>query len=174
MPMFFNRDLTDALVNDGNDVEIAAAPSITAALTGTALPTATEAEIAAGGETVIITLTGDTWLDAGAPFNGQRQALIDGFDAATSPTNGWNNEVRDKAPTSVAVRTSPTVVTMTWTSDASAYDISSAETITVTIPAAALTTSGDPITADETFEIVAAAGGISIPIAMYYYRQRRR
>ena len=42
--------------------EAAGVAAATAALTGTALPTATEAEIAAGGETVIITLTDDTWV----------------------------------------------------------------------------------------------------------------
>ena len=105
-------------------------------------------------------------------FAAVRQAIIDGFDAATSPALGWNDEVRDKEVVSAVVRTSDTVVTVTLTA-ASAYDISSNETITVTIPAAALTTSGDPITADETFDVTVVAVGLSIPIATHYYRQRR-
>lgn len=167
MPAWYNDDTQDLLVHDGNDVEIAAAPFAT--LTGTALPSATEMEIADGGETVIIVLTGDTWVAVGATFDAQRQAIIDGFDAAASPALGWNDEVRDKAPTSVAVRTNNTTVTMTWTSDASAYDILGDETVTVIIPALALTTSGDPITADETFEITFIAF-----VAKHFMKLRRK
>jgi hypothetical protein len=35
-----------------------------AALTGTAVPDMTEAEVVAGGQTIVITLTGDTWIAA--------------------------------------------------------------------------------------------------------------
>ncbi|MEE8208768.1 MAG: hypothetical protein V3T88_07455, partial [Nitrosomonadaceae bacterium] len=87
-----------------------------AALTGTATATIDEADIVTGGKTIIITLTGDTFKAAGTGPIGSTadtQALIDGFDAASSPTNGLNNEVRDKSLTSEVVRTSDTVAT--WT-----------------------------------------------------------
>ena len=91
------------------------------------------------------------------PFLDQRQAIINGLDAAASPTNGWNNEVRDKEVVGAVVRTSDTVVTITLTA-AAAYDISSTETITVTVPGAAVT-GGSPITGDVTFTVTHVVGG---------------
>ena len=125
-------------------------PSV--ALSGT-ITTATEADIRTGGETIILTLTDDTWVASGTTFDAQRQHIIDGLDAATSPTSGWNNEVRDKAPVTDVVRTSDTVVTITLSAQ-SGYDISAAETITATVPSSALVTSGFPIVASPTFDII--------------------
>jgi len=134
---------------------------VTAVLTGTALAAIDEDDITTGGKTIIMTLAGDTWKVAGTGPIGSTadtQALIDGFDAASSPANGWNNEVRDKALTSEIVRTSATIAT--WTVAAQAgYDISATETITGTIPTAALTTGAGAITATPTFDITAAAAG---------------
>ncbi len=135
---------------------------VTAALTGTMTATVDEDGITLGGLTIIVTIAGDTWKTAGTGPIGSTadtQALIDGFDAASSPTNGWNNEVRDKALTSEIVRTSATVAT--WTVAAQAgYDISAQEVITGTIPTAALTTGAGALTATPTFTIdVVAAGG---------------
>ena len=112
--------------------------------------------------TSIITLTGDTWVAAGTPFNDRRQDIIDGFDAAADPANGWNAEVRDKEIVGAVVRDSNTQVTVTWAA-AAAYSISSDETITCTIPAAALVTSGDPITVTPTFDVTAdVAAGLPV------------
>lgn len=112
---------------------------VSAALTGTALvDPMREPDIVTGGKTIIITLTGDTWVASGATFDAQRQNIIDGIDAATSPTNGWNNEVRDKEVVTAVVRTSDTVVTITLTASA-AYNISAQEDIGLVIPATALT-----------------------------------
>ena len=94
----------------------------------------TEADIVAGGKTIVIELTNDTWI---ADITAVRQAIIDGLDSAQSELLGWNNEVRDKEVVGAVVRTSDTVVTITLT--AATYDITADETITVTIPAAALT-----------------------------------
>jgi hypothetical protein len=91
-------------------------------------------------------------------FAAQRQAIIDGLDSAQSEATGWNAEVRDKEVVGAVVRTSDTVVTITLTA-AAAYDITADETITVTIPAAALVTSAGALEADETFLISAAGGG---------------
>ena len=85
-------------------------------------------------------------------------ALIAGFDAASSPTNGWNNEVRDKAAHTEVVRTSSTIAT--WTVAAqSGYDISSQEIITGTIPTDVLVTGAGAITATPTFTVDTAVSG---------------
>jgi hypothetical protein len=149
-----------------------AASGGTSVLTGTTVPTITEADVVTGGKTSIITLTGDTWVAAGATFDAQRQAIIDGFDAAASPTNGWNNEVRDNEVVGSVVRTSSTVVTITWTAAAS-YDISSTETITGTVPNAALVTGTSDIISTPTFTVTAVASGLPVPVAMFNYRRRR-
>ena len=139
------------------------AASVTAALTGTMTASVDEDDITTGGKTVIVTLVGDTWKAAGTGPIGSTadtQALIDGFDAASSPTNGWNNEVRDKALTSEVVRTSSTIAT--WTVGAQAgYDISAQETITGTIPTAALTTGAGALTATPTFTVDQVTAGVS-------------
>ncbi len=135
--------------------------SVTSALTGTATATIDEDDITTGGKTIIITLTGDTFKAAGTGPIGSTadtQALIDGFDAASSPTNGWNNEVRDKAAPTEVVRTSSTVATWTVVAQAG-YDISSQETITGTIPTDVLVTGAGAITATPAFTIDAVVSG---------------
>ena len=132
------------------------AAAVTASVTGSF----TEAQVVAGGEAIVITLVSDTWVASGATFNAQRQNIIDGLDAATSPANGWNNEVRDKEVVGAVVRTSNTDVTITLTASAS-YDITVDETITVTVPADALTSTAVPITATPTIGVTAAAAAVS-------------
>ncbi len=150
---------TDTRLAPGHNETAAAGAS--SVITGTITGTIDEADIVAGGKTVIITLTGDTFKAAGTGPIGSTadtQALIDGFDAATSPTNGWNNEVRDKALTSEVVRTSSTIAT--WTVAAqSGYDISAQETITGTIPTDVLVTGAGAITATPTFTVDAVSAG---------------
>ncbi len=132
------------------------APAVSAAVTGTITPSATEADIVTGGKTIVLTLTGDTWVTAGATFDAQRQAIIDGLDAASSPAGGWNNEVRDNANVTDVVRTSNTVVTITLEAFGS-YDISSTETITATVPGSALA-GGNPLTVSPTFTVTPVGG----------------
>jgi len=127
-----------------------------AVITGTAAAGLTEAEVVAGGETIIITLTNDTWVAAGATFNAQRQNIIDGLDSAQSEVTGWNAEVRDNEVVTAVVRTSDTVVTITL-SAAAAYDVTADETITVTVPASALVTSATELTATPTIAVTADA-----------------
>ena len=129
----------------------------TATLTGT-ITTADEADIVAGGKTIILTLTDDTWVAAGATFDAQRQPILDGLTSAQTETTGWNNEVRDNEVVGAVVRTSDTVVTITWTAAAS-YDITANETIEVTIPAAALVTSASAVVATPTFTVSFVASG---------------
>ena len=125
-----------------------------AAVSGTVVSSATEADVVAGGKTVIITLTNDTWVAAGAAFDAQRQNIIDGLDSAQSETTGWNTEVRDKQGVAGVVRTSNTVVTITLDAQA-AYNITAPETITATVPASALASAG-ALTATPTLDIIAS------------------
>jgi hypothetical protein len=128
-----------------------------AALTGTATASITEADIVAGGKTIIITLTGDTWVAAGAAFDAQRQNIINGFDSAQSEANGWDAVVKATESVSAIVRTSNTVVT--WTLSAfPSYNITASETITGTIPATALV-GGVAVVATPTISISAVGTG---------------
>jgi len=124
-----------------------------AALTGTFLTTPTEAEVVTGGQTIIITLTGATFV-AGGAFDAQRQAIIDGLVASTSQTNGWNNEVQPTLGLTDVVRTSGAVVTITLPAVGS-YSIATNEVVTATVPAGA-TTATTPIVATPDITIVAA------------------
>lgn len=140
------------------EIEVSGA---SAALTGTSSDGLTESEIVTGGETIIITLTNDTWKAAGTGPIGSTadtQAIIDGMDAADSQATGWNAEVRDKEVTTAVVRTSATVATITLTASAS-YDITTDEIITVTVPTAALVTGAAAITATPTIGTIADAVG---------------
>ena len=93
---------------------ITEASGATAALTGTAISDGVlESEIVTGGETIIITLTGDTWVAAGATFDAQRQNIIDGMDSAQVEAAGWDAVVKAGLGVSAVVRTSDTVVTIT-------------------------------------------------------------
>ena len=162
----YNEDASTGATTDVIDERSACifslelASSISAAITGTATASITEADVVAGGKTIIITLTGDTWLAAGTGPIGSTantQAIIDGISAASSPALGWNDEWRDKEVTTAVVRTSNTVCTITMSSQATisgSYNISSTETITVTVPAAAVD-GGSPVVATPTFTVSA-------------------
>lgn len=129
--------------------------AITAALTGTVTASITEADIVAGGKTIILTVTGDTWVASGATFDGQRQNIINGIDSAQAEATGWDAEVKAKEVVGAVVRTSNTVVTITLSAQIG-YNITATETITATIPATALS-AGNAIVATPTFDITAAA-----------------
>lgn len=131
-----------------------------ATLSGT-VTSATEDDIVAGGRTVVLTLIGDTWA-AGPAFDLIRQPLINGMTSAGAEAFGWNAEVRDKEVLTAVVRTSDTVVTITLTA-APAYDITADETITVTIPAAALVTSAIDVVASPTFDVTFVAEEVVAP-----------
>ncbi len=128
-------------------------------VTGTATATIDEADVAAGGETIILALFGDIWVADGGTFNAERQAIINGLDAASSPALGWNDEVRDKEVVTAVVRTDDRTVTITLTTAASAYDISAQETITVTVPASALAL-GVAVISTPTFTVDVVSGTV--------------
>lgn len=126
-----------------------------AAVTGTITSSATEADIVAGGKTIIITLTNDTWVASGATFNAQRQTILDNLNSAQSEGTGWDAWIAVHSLSTV-VRTSDTVVTITLDAIAG-YSITASETITVTAPSSAVN-GGVNIIASPTFEI--AEGGV--------------
>lgn len=85
-----------------------------------------------------------------ATFNGLRQSIIDGFVSAQAEGTGWNAR-RSTIPVSALVRTSPTTATLTIPAD-SGYNITANETITITVPAAAVA-SGSPVVISNAFGI---------------------
>ena len=128
-----------------------------AVITGTIVASVTEADIVAGGKTLIITLTGDTWIAAGAAsFDLQRQNIINGVTSAQSEALGWNLVPKVLQSLAGVVRTSNTVVTITWDAFPT-YDITAQETITVTVPSTALVIGAGPIVATPTFTVAQVA-----------------
>lgn len=123
-----------------------------AALSGTVTGSITESDVIAGNKTIILTLTGDTWVTSGTTFDAQRQNIINGLVSAQSESAGWNNEVKANLAVTTVVRTSNTVTTITLSAQSS-YNITAQETITVTIPATALVTSTSAIEASPTFTV---------------------
>lgn len=125
------------------------------AVTGTATTAPfREGNVVTGGFTIILTLTGDTWVASGATFNAQRQAIINGMVSAQSETHGWNAEVTAKIAVTDVVRTSNTVVTITLDAEA-AYNITALETVTITVPASALS-GGIALVASPTIQVIPA------------------
>lgn len=90
-------------------------------------------------------------LKPSTPFDDARSAIASGLDSAQSEATGWDAKVKPNIPVANVVRTSSTVCTITLQAQAD-YDISAQETITATIPAAALT-GGSPIVASPTFTV---------------------
>ncbi|HEX9729083.1 MAG TPA: hypothetical protein VGA37_11310, partial [Gemmatimonadales bacterium] len=133
----------------GTQAEITVEPTI--ALSGT-IPTATEGDIVTGGQTIILTLTGDTWHANIGAENDTTQMLLDGLDADAAEATGWDAVVKSGLAFGDVERTSATVVTITLQPFPS-YDITADETITVTIPASALNQASGPIVATPTFMV---------------------
>ena len=133
--------------------------TVTAAITGTATASITEADVVTGSKTIIITLTGDTWVAAGGTFDAQRQAIINGLDSAQAEGTGWDAVVKGTQVTTGVVRTSDTVVTITLDPFAT-FNITAQETITVTVPAAALT-GAVSVVGSPTFTVSVVAGSLA-------------
>ena len=134
---------------------IAIGPTVTATLTGTITSSVTEADIVTGGKTSIITLAGTTWIAAGAgSFDLQRDEIIAGHDSDGSEALGWDLVPKATQSLGPVVRTSDTVVTVTWDAFAT-YNITANETITVTVPSTATVGGVGPV-ATPTFVITAS------------------
>lgn len=111
----------------------------------------TEQDIRDGLDTITLTLLGAEWVAAGATFNAERQAIIDGLVSAQSEAGGWNAVLRPAIPVANVVRTSATVVTITLPAETD-YEILADETIEATIPESATDDIAD-IVAEPTFTI---------------------
>lgn len=124
----------------------------TAATTGTIVTGGVlESEIIAGGETLIITLTGDTWVATVGADNAITQALIDGIASDKAEDGGWDNVVQANMVHGDVSRDTSTKITITLGAEPT-YQITDIETITVTIPTTALTAAVE-ITSSPTFPI---------------------
>ena len=122
-------------------------------ITGTITADADENSIRTGGRTIILTITGDTWIAAGAAsFDLQRDEIIAGLTSAQSELLGWNNVVKALQGVNGVVRTSDIIVTITLDAQPT-YFITATETITVTVPGTALN-GGNAIVATPTFTII--------------------
>ena len=127
---------------DGPD-NVPQAPA-SVAVTGTL---ATEAGVIAGAQTILLTLTDDTWVTSGAAFNAQRQNIIDGLLSSTDFITGFNTEVLLNILVGEVVRTSNTLVTITLAAQAG-YSITDSEDVSVIVPATALTTATEQMVGD--------------------------
>ena len=139
--------------NPSNSLAAAAVFDPAAALTGTVTSAVTESDIVAGGKTLVITLTSDTWVATVGADNAVTTALISGIDSAQAEANGWNLVVKAGLTFNEVVRNSDKVVTITFPVFGS-YNITADETITVTVPATAVASAG-PIVAAPTFSVAA-------------------
>ena len=143
----------------------AALLGVSATISGTITASVTESDIVTGGKTLIITLVGDTWIAAGAgSFDLQRDEIIAGVDSAQSEALGWDLVPKALQSLGGVVRTSDTVVTITWDAFAT-YNITAQETITVTIPATALV-GGVSLIATPTFTIDISGGTVLKDVIM--------
>ena len=98
----------------------------------------TEANIVAGGKTIIITLIDDTWEDDVVSTKTKREALVECLSADVDPNNKWKsvktaiNTLIDSGNPNIIVRTSDSVVTITLPA-VTGYDISDDQTIKFTL-----------------------------------------
>jgi len=105
------------------------------------VPDLTEYAIRRGGEQIILSLKGTEWV-SGQAFQDARQSIIDGITSNKSEEFGWNNRIRDQIRVNQVRRATDTTVIITLPF-APEYSITEDETITVTVPAAAITTGFD-------------------------------
>ncbi len=129
--------------------------NISCTLSGT-ITSATEEDIVAGGKTIILTLTGDTWVPTFGQDNAITTAFIQGIDSGGSEANGWDAVVKANMIYSDLTTTSTTAVTITLGAEAT-YDITATETITVTVTGSAVNL-GSNIIASPTFNITPVGG----------------
>lgn len=122
----------------------------TAALSGT-ITDDDEQDIRVGGSTILLDLSDATWAALGAPFNAERQGIIDGLDSAQGEPAGWDAVARPAIGVGDVVRTTDTRVTITMPA-VPTYNITANETIEATIPASAHSGS-NAIIATPTFTI---------------------
>lgn len=141
--------------------------SVTAIATATLVTTITnEASVRAGGATIVVTVFDDTLVAAGATFDAQRQAIINGLAGSLATDTAWDETVIAALTVGTVVRTSSTVVTITMPAVAAyALPAGIAETVTVTLPASAL--SGGVALVAGTFRISPSVVRVYSPPRVY-------
>ena len=115
----------------------------------------TEQQIRDGGESIVLTLTYDTWVATVGDDNAITTALINGIDSDGAEATGWDAVVKAGLGHGDVTRDSDTQVTITLPVFAS-YDITANETVTATIPATALTGATETV-ATPTFTVTFVA-----------------
>jgi hypothetical protein len=136
-------------------IQFPTAAGISSTLTGTITATIDESDLVTGGNTVVLTLTGDTFVTGTTSEDG----IAAGSDSDKTGANKWDALIKtDLDNTDVVLSVGDTVATITLPAYAS-YDTDEQETITWTIPAASLTTSASPIVASPTFTVDEVVSG---------------
>lgn len=97
-----------------------------------------ESEIVTGSETVIFTLTAETWVATIGDDNAITTAFLAALDGTASGAGSWDDEVSPLLAHGQLVRTSDTVLTLTLPATAG-YAISGDETVSISIPTDSLT-----------------------------------
>ena len=123
-------------------------PAATATVSGTATTGITEVEYRTSSKVILIDIANDT-LEVGATFDAARAAVLAGI------TSNSGIFIANQVVGTV-VRTSDTRITITLAADP-LYDISSTDTITVTVPESVLVTSISDVLATPTFTVTAVA-----------------
>lgn len=141
----------------------------TCALTGSAAAAIDEEDVVNGGKEIILTLTDDTWhADVGTDCQ-ETTDLIAGIDSAQGEPGGWDANVKANMAHGDITREVDNVTVTIELAAEEGYDITATETITATIPANALVSSGIAVEAAPTFT-VGAVTGVSIPVAYHHYQ----
>ena len=127
---------------------------LTTSVTGTIIAdNQTESGVVAGGYTIVIVLTNDTWhADVGAD-NAITDEIIAGIDSNGVEGTGWDAVVKANMVFGDITRELDDVTVTILLGAEPTYAITANETITITIPASALVTSTTPIVAYPTFFI---------------------
>ncbi len=121
------------------------------ALSGSVVGDIDEQDIRDGGQSILLVVTGDTWVATAGADNSITQAIIDGIDSDKSEPNGWDAIVKAGLNAANVTRLNDTTISIVLPAF-STYDISEDETITATVPTVALT-GGVGAVATPTFDI---------------------
>lgn len=124
---------------------------------GTMADGATETEVDAGTQSIIVTITGDTLNTFDASIEADIKA---GCDADGAEASGWNAQIRDPVGSTMTItRDSATQYTISAITPDEEYNITANETVTVTVPASALVTSTSDLVCPTTMTITTVAAG---------------
>lgn len=129
--------ITTDLAASQTALSFAVAPSFTtAALGGTIINNPNESNIVAGGHTIVITLSNNTWQTDVTTNSAKIKTLIDGFTAASDGV-GWSLVKSAIKSEALGLDASKKILTITLPAVAK-YDVIADQTITVNINAALL------------------------------------